>query len=237
MVKPIKISDLFLNLQTEMSASLGIMQLRHAPTKGDHTELNWLKLFQAYLPKRYCAEKAFVIDSSGSVSEAIDIVIFDNHFSPFLLNQHGVKFVPAESVYAVFEVKQEINAANIKYASKKVKSVRALKRTSAKINNAGKIMAPKDHFKVLGGILATYSSWNSRSFEKQTFSHLGKLLSDATIDIGCSLNVGSFLYDGENIKFNKSKKALVGFFLDLVHQLQLVGTVPALDIMTYKKRM
>ncbi|MBN8541225.1 MAG: hypothetical protein J0L82_12610 [Deltaproteobacteria bacterium] len=237
MVKPIKLSELFLNLQSEMSASLGIMQLQHGPTKGDYTELNWLELLQTYLPKRYCAEKAFVIDAEGMISEAIDIVVFDNHFSPFLLNKHGVKFVPAESVYAVFEVKQEISPENIRYAAKKAKSVRKLKRSSATINNAGTIVAPKTHSKILAGILTTFSAWNRKKFESHLRLNVGKLRGDSTLEIGCCLRAGSFAVESNSMTFNKENKALVGFFLDLVHALQLVGTVPAIDIATYKSSL
>ena len=79
-----------------------------------------------------------VIDCEGNVSEQIDIIIYDALYTPFVFNKDGVKLIPAESVYAVFEAKQDAaQNDNIKYAGQKVETVRRLKRTSTKIVNAG----------------------------------------------------------------------------------------------------
>src|SRR5262245_44327776 len=95
----------------------------HPVIKGDTTENAWLKMMRNYLPSRYEAEKAFVVDSRGNFSEQMDIVIFDRQYSPFVMNFEGQLVVPAESLYATFEAKQEIDATQIKYARKKVASV------------------------------------------------------------------------------------------------------------------
>ena len=58
--------------------------LRHPSTKGDASENVWLELFQTYLPKRYQATKAHVVDSKGNFSEQINVVIFDRQYSPFI---------------------------------------------------------------------------------------------------------------------------------------------------------
>ena len=39
--------------------------------------------------------------------------------SPFIFRLQGQTIIPAESVYAVFEAKQSINAAEVEYAQKK----------------------------------------------------------------------------------------------------------------------
>ena len=43
-------------------------------------------------------------------SEQIDVVVFDRQYSPFIFNYEGQTIIPAESVYAVFEAKQTVNA-------------------------------------------------------------------------------------------------------------------------------
>jgi len=124
--------------------SLNKKILTHPVSKGNASELEWLSMLSSYLPTRYKVEKAFVIDSEGKVSDQIDIVIFDRHYSPFLLRQNGATYVPAESVYAVIEVKPTLNPASIRYTADKAASVRRLKRTSAPIVHAGgKIDTPK----------------------------------------------------------------------------------------------
>lgn len=100
--------------------------LGHPGTKGDGSENVWLELFQTYLPTRYRAEKAHVVDSRDKFSQQIDVVIFDRQYSPFIFDHAGQKVIPAESVYAVFEAKQSINAEVIRYAQEKIASVRSL---------------------------------------------------------------------------------------------------------------
>ncbi|MBL0114863.1 MAG: hypothetical protein IPP45_05145 [Sphingomonadales bacterium] len=98
----------------------------HNGTMGDGSENVWLELLRKYLPERYAVEKAFVVDSKDSMSQQIDVVIFDRQYTPFIFVIENQKVVPAESVYAVFEAKQAIDAGMIDYAQKKVASVRRL---------------------------------------------------------------------------------------------------------------
>lgn len=89
-----------------------------------------------------------VIDHKGNVSQQIDIVIYDNWYTPFIFNQNGFKYIPAEGVYAVFEVKPDIGGTsagkhNIVYAGEKVASVRRLMRTSTHMINSGQKYAPR----------------------------------------------------------------------------------------------
>ena len=73
------ISRLLSSLHDDISRRLATVRetLAHPGTKGDASERVWLELLQKYLPKRYQAEKAHVVDSQGVFSEQIDIVIFD----------------------------------------------------------------------------------------------------------------------------------------------------------------
>ena len=87
----------------------------HPGTKGDASESVWLQLFQTYLPQRYQAASAHVVDSKGTFSDQIDVVLFDRQYSPFIFQYEGQTIVSAESVYAVFEAKQAINAGQIDY--------------------------------------------------------------------------------------------------------------------------
>ena len=95
-----------------------------------------------YLPRRYCVDKAIIVDCNGNTSDQIDIVIYDGQYSYFVFKHEQVIYVPAESVYAVIEVKQELNKANLNYAGEKAASVRKLSRTSAEIPFAGGIYRP-----------------------------------------------------------------------------------------------
>jgi len=116
-VPHVDLHRLFLGLQEQMVASLSTSResVAHPATKGDATEIHWLDMFNRYLPERYSANKAFVVDSGGNLSQQCDVVIYDRQYSPFLFNQDSAKYVPAESVYAAFEVKQDISANEISH--------------------------------------------------------------------------------------------------------------------------
>lgn len=241
-VKPDKRIDLrrvFLGLQEQMIARLSTNRevIRQPGTKGDAAELEWLGMLSDYLPERYRADKAFVLDSDGRISDQIDVVIYDRQYSPFLFNQDNAKYVPAESVYAVFEAKQDLNARHIAYAGNKAGSVRRLKRTSVPIFHAGGKHEPKEPPRILAGILVLGSEWEP-SFGESFTTALQKLSPEDRLDLGCVLKYGGFdVRHSEASEFqvevSKSESALIFFFLRLLARLQEVGTVAALDFGEY----
>src|ERR1035437_2719000 len=123
----------------------------HPGTKGDASEAVWLELLNAYLPMRYRAASAHVVDSNGTFSDQIDVVVFDRQYSPFIFQFQGQTIIPAESVYAVFEAKQAINASQVTYAQDKISTVRRLHRTSVPIRHAGGRYRAKTPCEILGG--------------------------------------------------------------------------------------
>jgi hypothetical protein len=230
---------LFLGLQKSLVTELETSRssINHPGTKGDATETNWIVMLEKYLPKRYQVSNAFVIDSKGGISEQQDIVIYDRQYSPFLFNHSGALYIPAESVYAVLEVKQNLNADHIDYAGKKIKSVRDLHRTNAAITHAGgKIDTPRELFPILGGLLTLESDW-SPAFGSAFVSSLKKLSPAGHIDLGCSLKNGSYeiAYDKDEpvISIKNGDVILLSFFLSLLAQLQALGTAPAINIHAY----
>ena len=240
--KKVNIKQIFGGLQQQMDAKLSLNReiLTHTTTKGDASELEWIEMLSNFLPKRYEIDKAFVINFEGFVSDQIDLVIYDRHFSPFILHQNGAKFIPAESVYAVIEIKPTLTSANIKYAAEKAKSVRTLERTSAPIVQAdGAKFTPKPPFKILAGIL-TIDGDCTKAVEKE----LKSLTDDGCINFGCSLK-GTYFglqdfapwstkTDISNYEIiNKSTNSLVLFFLGLVSELKKLGTVPSMDVEKY----
>ena len=243
-MKSIKLENIFLHLQDQMIAKLKTNKesILHPSTKGNATELCWLEWFKTYLPKRYQAEKAIVLDSNGHTSDQIDIVIFDRQYSPFLFNQDDALYVPAESVYAIFEVKPAANKKNIEYTGEKAKSVRILHRTNATIYHAdGIITSPKKPFRILSGFLALSSDW--KPFDKSiVIKNIKPLPPLNIIDLGCVLEEGTFKvkileYNKINVEMSHYKKSLITFFLELLSGLQKLGTVPAIDIDQYAKSL
>ena len=258
--KMIDLRNLFHGLQEQMLASLNVnrMFIEHPGSKGDATEQHWIEFLRAYLPERYKVDKAIVIDSTGNVSEQMDVVIYDAIYTPFIFKQDGFMYIPAESVYAVFEVKQDVKGY-IEYAAKKVESVRKLKRTSISMVASGITTPARPLTKIIGGILTTTSSYKEND---TVIKQLEDLKGLQTLDLGCLCDAGSFyvdyketvpkdinpitdnckyieqVYESREVKeieFSNKEVSLFTFFLQLVSYLKSIGTVAAIDINAYLK--
>lgn len=259
----IDLRKLFTGLQKQMETSLNVNRelISHPGSKGDATEQHWINFLRTYLPDRYKVDKAIVIDSTGNVSNQMDIVIYDGMYTPFIFNQDNFLYIPAESVYAVFEVKQDVEE-KIEYAAKKVESVRKLKRTSIAMVASGRRTEAAPLTKIIGGILTTTSSYADNETIK---NHLRDMKGYQTLDLGCFCDSGSFYVDYEeqepegmdkpknieekreyikqlyesrkvkDINFSDKDVSLFTFFLQLVSYLKSIGTVPAIDINEYLK--
>lgn len=264
----INIAQLFNGLQNQMVAQLNTNRdfILHSGSKGDSLENVWIDWLRNYLPNRYCVDKAIIIDSDGNLSHQIDLVIYDQQYTPFVFSQNGIHYIPAEGVYAIFEVKPDFQGTVkednfFQYAGKKIESVRKLKRTSVGIINAGIPALPRALTKILGGILVSTNSY-THSNNDTIESHLKKLSGLQTIELGCAADYGSFYVDyiGEentsntnfeerfhnyyaerrvdSITFSKKSNSLVTFFLQLTKYLQQsIGTVAAIDLNAYAKNV
>jgi hypothetical protein len=262
----IELKLLFEGLQNQMISQLNTNRefITHPGSKGDSLENAWIEWLQKYLPNRYSVDKAIVIDNEGTTSHQIDIVIYDNWFTPFIFSQNGFHYIPAEGVYAVFEVKPDIQGSvgsqsYIEYACDKIESVRQLKRTSTSMINSGVPMPPRPLTKIVGGIL---TSTNSFTHENNTTieNHIKKHSGLKGIDIGCIADYGSFYvdYNGKEntteldfqkryleyyqsrdinkVIFSNKENSLVSFFLQLTRYLQqAIGTIPAIDLNAYSQ--
>lgn len=230
------LDGLLANLHEDIQSRLTIARksFAHPGTKGDASESIWLELLQKYLPHRYQSTKAHVVDSLGSFSQQIDVVVFDRQYSPFIFNYEGQTVIPAESVYAAFEAKQEINADLIKYAQDKVASVRQLHRTSLPIPYAGGTYPPKPLVPIIGGILALESTWNP-PLGDALIKALNGQTAESHLDLGCVAAHGAFCFNNTTNSYEISEhtKHATTFLFELISRLQSSATVPMIDIKAY----
>jgi hypothetical protein len=233
------LAEVFRRVQQQMLAELAVGRLfEHASSAGAATELHWIRLFERYLPQRYRAAPAFVIDSDGRRSRQIDIAIFDRLYSPPLFPHASGQHVPAESVYAVFEVKPTFSRQWLRDADEKAASVRALRRTSVSVIAAGnrrKAIAPSP---ILAGLLATTSVWTPPTFA----ANLSKALASTHLDLGCSLEHGAFEQEkteknSRTLRISEPCESLIFFVLRLIERLRAMGTAPAADLMRYARSL
>lgn len=258
----IPLKQLFAGLQSQMLSQLSTNRkfITHPGSKGDALENSWIEWLRNYLPNRYSIDKAIVIDHEGNTSHQIDIVIYDNWFTPFIFSQNGFHYIPAEGVYAVFEVKPDLKGnvdekTYIEYSAEKIESVRRLKRTSTSMISSGIEMKARPLTKIIGGML---TSTNTIKRLSTIGNHLKNLKGFKGIDLGCIADYGSFFvdYEGEEntketdfdkryedyyknrnfreLKFSKPENSLVTFFMQLTRYLQqAIGTVPAINLQSY----
>ena len=246
----IDLIEIFRRVQAQMLSDLSVGGLfEHATSAGTATEHHWINLFERYLPRRYRAAPAFIIDADGGRSRQIDIAIFDNLYSPPLFPHEAGLHLPAESVYAVFEVKPTISKQWLRDAAEKAASVRALRRTSAPIIASGALRrAPIRPQPILAGLLATSSVWSPETFGDNVRNALtgqrtrplslphgnsrGATDSLTRIDLGCSLQHGAFEHAAE-IRISDPDESLIFFVFRLLDRLRAMGTAPATDLGEY----
>jgi hypothetical protein len=229
---PTLLAGLHEDIQQQLATARKSFQ--HPGTKGDATEAVWLELLQKYLPQRYQAATAHVVDSKGNFSDQIDIVVFDRQYSPLIFTFKEQIIIPAESVYAVFEAKQTINADLIDYAKRKAASVRRLHRTSLPIPHAGGVHSVRPLTPILAGILALESDWHP-PLGDSLIKALNVDVPDGRLDIGCVAAHGTFSH---NIATNEcdvtpSGKPATALLFELIARLQSSATVPMIDIRAY----
>jgi hypothetical protein len=228
----------FIARQQQLLADLGLSRTvaDHPGTLGDATELDWVGMLQDVLPQRYGVSRAFVVDAKERRSEQLDVVIHDRHFSPLLFEVGGARFIPAEGVYAVFEVKQQINKDQVEYVGNKIASVRRLNRTSAPIPYAGGVYQPRPLPRILGGILTLDSDW-SPLFGEPLRRVLTARDQDEALDLGCILRHGAFEVPDPSqpgsLATSDGETSVIFFTLRLLKRLQAMATVPAIDFDTY----
>ena len=256
------LQKLFFDMQQEMIAKINVNKNHKNPgAKGTSFESTWIKWFRKYLPDRYSIDSAFIIDHMGNTSQQMDIVIYDTWYTPFIFKQNKVRYIPAEGVYAVFEVKPDIkgnvgNKSYIAYAGEKIESVRVLKRGAASYINSGKKQEPRPLTKIIGGILCNSNGFSHKN-NASIISNLKKLDNFKSIDLGCIADYGSFYIDYYpkeeiteagvepyykfyrnrellSIHFSKPDHSLVTFFIQLTRYLQqAIGTIPAINLNNY----
>lgn len=221
----IDIQKLFSALDEEMRLKLSskIDEIHHPTAKGAETELNWIGLLRTYLPERYKVDSGFVVDHEGNISEQIDIIIYDRHFTPFIFRGENVVYIPAEGIYAIFEVKPHFDKNNYDYAVKKLKSVRELKRTSANFSHILGI-DKKKIFDIGGGIL-TKENKSQNSFDD--------IKAGSDLMIVLCLDCGIKVVGEQAIETQDKEPILAFFLLKLIEKLRALGSVPALEVDKY----
>jgi uncharacterized protein DUF6602 len=220
----------------ERQLELSTVSIPHGGVKGAVNEKHVIDMLRAYLPNRYQVRSAIVLDSDGNTSDQIDVVVFDEQYTPTILDQQDHQFVPAEAVYAVFEVKPTINRKYLLYAAQKAQSVRKLQRTSIAIHHAGGVFPPKQLFPIVAGIVGIDVEWEA-GFGSAFLKTYRSLQNTQVLD--CGLAVSGHCFDNyepsASPRVFTGKGSLAYFLFRFLEKLQSLGTVPAVDWTRYAR--
>lgn len=182
-------------------------QIKHPELKGRARENVMKDFLKTYLPPALGVESGEIISSNGNVSKQLDIVIFDKSRSPILIRKDEVHVFPVESVYAVIEVKSNLNSHELEDCIEKIESVKKMSK-EAYVKQKGDIIYTAnlygkefEYFPTLGFVFAFDSiklgtlreRLNKKTSEKD-FEH--------RIDTICVLNKGVITNQTKDKKLN-----------------------------------
>ncbi|EPH13659.1 hypothetical protein HMPREF9713_00442 [Myroides odoratimimus CCUG 12700] len=98
------------NLEQSILKQLLLETPNHHSTSGTHREKVWESLFRQIIPQKFSiAQGVFIIDSSQDtqVSPEVDLVIYDEQYTPYIFNYGNIKFIPIEAVSVVIQCKSK----------------------------------------------------------------------------------------------------------------------------------
>lgn len=210
--------------------------ITHDPTLGDATEDSWIALLKRYLPARYCVNKAFAIDHLGQTTEQLDCLIYDAHFTPALFGKDKHLYVPAEAVYATFEIKPIVSAQHLQYAAQKAASLRSLVRTSAPLPWMRGINEPKEPFPIMAGLLAMEASWKD-GLGKTFLTNFNKWTGEQELDLVLTSSSGfcDRFNVSQTLEIANREGALIRGLFRLLNALRAKASVVAIDWEAYEK--
>lgn len=203
--------------------------------KGNSAENAWRKLLRDVLPTRYQVDAGYVISADNKISGQIDCVVYDNMYTPVFCREHdgevGGAHIPAEAVYAVFEIKHRevFDARQITAAAKKIKSVRALRRTSVSYVAGGDDTRAKEERHIIGGLLTNVCNWEKA---KAVLDKKSTARQEALDVVLTAENGGADYFDTGHpgVLCIDSPVGLMHGVIRLARALQKLGTVSAIDL-------
>lgn len=94
-------------LNQMMSEEIDIAS-EHGVLSGSFREGMWMKFFRSIIPKKYSlAQGVMIIDSNNGISKEIDIVVYDEAYTPYVFQYNTIKYIPIEAVAVVIECKSD----------------------------------------------------------------------------------------------------------------------------------
>jgi hypothetical protein len=114
-----------------MRLTLSEQLIPHKGELGAEREEIIRKFLQDYLPKRFDVATGFLFDSSGRVSDQLDVIIANTLAAPRFETAGGKRFFPCEAVVAVGQIKSTLSSrSEFGKALKNLESAKRLDRSA-----------------------------------------------------------------------------------------------------------
>jgi hypothetical protein len=166
-------------------------QIKHMGERGSEREAVLKSFLSTYLPTRYGISSGEILDTEGRTSHQCDLIIYDHTNCPLLLAGKKVQIFPAESVFAVIEVKSVLSIKEIKDSAMKIRDLKNLTRENGPIP---------------GIIFAYKSGWKKEPIKRTVIElqkHYRQFQGHQFVDLICILNHGVIaldtVYDGFSV--------------------------------------
>lgn len=199
------------NMEKEIVEQLNY-KIDHGTTSGSNREYVWKNLFERIIPKKFNIDRSvFIMDSVGNISKEVDLVIYDEQYTPYIFRYGTIKFIPIEAVAAVIECKSRSAKGD------------DLSRWLESIN---KLSTGTNSIVRINGLINYGINLDKDSHLTQTSTTPIKILCHMGITKRYTKNFDIVIKaskKGLNIEFNKSYKNLYEWYLQLNHYGGLDG--------------
>ncbi len=191
------LQSVFSSVSKRMIADLeeARVSISHPGMKGDSSEEIVIEFLRKYLPKNLDICTGILVDSKGSQSKQLDIIITDAAKTPIFYEKGKNRVIPVECAYSVIEVKSVLTKEEIGRCYENMLSVKELEKSAYFVPNG-----PITHTQTLYGREWAYWPTNyfvfgfeSRSIEsvRRNIEHLQlKQSVHMRIDSACILDRG-----------------------------------------------
>lgn len=144
---------------------------RHPGEKGQRRENALSEVLEDFLPRKYSVGSGEILAADGNISKQIDVIVYDALNSPLLANPAQSKIVPAESVYAVIEMKPDLKTSkDLQAAADNIRSAKKLSR-AAIVDSHGGHHKNKCNTPMLGAIFTYKDHWPIEKIIEELHNH------------------------------------------------------------------
>ena len=125
------LAEVMKSISSKMNAEYEeISNLSHGGLKGDSRESVLRNFLEKYLVDKFGITRGEIVSIDGKTSKQQDIIIYDSHVCPVLLNAEDIRVIPVEGTYVVIEVKSLLNDSELENSILNINSVKNMEKKS-----------------------------------------------------------------------------------------------------------